>query len=359
MNVEESWKITRGGQNCTIGVIDTGFDFFHPALHSNIKPGWFASGVYHTDFFSMDAHGTLVSSIISARRKEGENGMWGMAPDCTILTASIGMPVHKLIQLQNEVFARNPQATMSDLQKEMQTRADELNSFGKSWLYYVSGSVAEAIRYLTDKGVRVINISIDLNLSTADQIEPSFRTRLIDAFNYAKQKDTLIVLASGNNDQRVMEYPGDRTFVLIAGASTLKDKRWTMSVEIQDMEIKQGSSYGPRLNVVAPTENIVTAVPHEEAFYNWKDTPMGEQKVPFENLYQITQYGATSSAAPQVASLAALVRSIRPDLKAGEVIRIIEGGADDIGAIGFDEETGYGRINFLRTLELARKHTVQ
>ena len=41
-----------------VGVIDSGFDFFHPALQANLKPGWFAPGVYHTDFLSMDGHGT-------------------------------------------------------------------------------------------------------------------------------------------------------------------------------------------------------------------------------------------------------------------------------------------------------------
>jgi hypothetical protein len=61
-----------------------------------------------------------------------------------------------------------------------------------------------------------------------------------------------------------------------------------------------------------------------------------------------------ASAAPQVAALAARVRALRPDLKAADVIRLIEQGADDIGAPGFDEKTGYGRINFLKTLELAR-----
>ena len=74
LKVEEAWKITRGGADCKVGVIDTGFDFFHPALQANLKPGWFAPGVYHTDFFSMDAHGTEVSSLIAARRKDGEAG---------------------------------------------------------------------------------------------------------------------------------------------------------------------------------------------------------------------------------------------------------------------------------------------
>lgn len=353
LKVEEAWKITRGGADCKIGVIDSGFDFFHPALQANLKPGWFAPGVYHTDFFSMDAHGTMMSSIIAARRKDGEDGMWGMAPDCTIVSASQGMPMHKLIQLQQQFFARNPKATMADFQKEMGAHTTDLQAFGDAWLDYISETIDESIRYLADQGVRVINLSGFLDLSLGKS-KPEFKTRMETAFDYAKQKDVLIVLAAGNNNQRVTEYPGGHTFVLIAGASTLADQRWTMTSKIKGMEIKQGSCFGPRLSVVAPIENIVVAAPHEEAYYNWKDTPMGEQKEKFEGLYSVLPWGATSSAAPQVAALAALVRTIRPDLKAGEVIRLIEQGAYAIGSPGFHEETGYGRINFLRTLELAR-----
>lgn len=354
MKVEDAWKITRGGPNCTVGVIDSGFDFFHPSLHDHLKPGWFAPGFYHTDFFSMDAHGTLVASIIAARRKEGEDGMSGMAPDCAILTASIGMPMHAMIRLQREFFAKNPKATMADLQKEMASRASELKAFGGTWMDYVFGTMSDAIRYMADHGVRVVNISSFLSTAFLKD-KPELKARLEASFAYAKQKDVLIVLGAGNHNQRVTEYPGDRSFVMIAGASTLADQRWTLTSTNKGMEVKQGSCYGPRLSVVAPIENIVTAAPHEEAYYNWKGTPMGEQKEKFERPYTVQRWGATSSAAPQVAALAALVRTIRPDLKAAEVIRLIEQGADDIGAPGFDEQTGYGRINFLRTLELARK----
>lgn len=352
LKVEEAWKITRGGADCKIGVIHTGFDFFHPALQANLKPGWFAPGVYHTDFFSMDGHGTEVSSLIAARRKDGEDGMWGMAPDCAIVTASMGMPMHKLIQLQREFFARNPKATMADLQKEMAAHTTELQAFGNAWLDWISETMDASIRYLADQGVRVVSFSG--GVATGAKSKPEFKTHMETAFNYAKQKDVLIVLAAGNNNQRATDYPGDSTFVLVAGASTLADQRWTMTAKVKEMEIKQGSDYGPRLSVVAPIENIVVAVPHEEAYYKWKDTPMGEQKAEFEGLYSVNPWGATSCAAPQVAALAALVRTIRPDLKAGEVIRLIEQGADAIGSPGFHEETGYGRINYLRTLELAR-----
>jgi len=159
MQVEEGWKITRGGAGCTVGVIDSGFDFFHPAFDGSLQPGWFAPGFYHTDFYSMDAHGTLVASLIAARRKEGHDGMWGLAPGCKVLGAAQGMPVQEMARWQNRFWAANPKATPDDMQTAMRDHLPELTAWGDRWLEYVFGTMADAIRYLADQGVRVINLS--------------------------------------------------------------------------------------------------------------------------------------------------------------------------------------------------------
>ncbi len=201
---------------------------------------------------------------------------------------------------------------MADFQKDLAEHRAEMVAFSKNWLDYVSETAAGGIRYLVDHGVRVISFSAFLGLAGMGKFDPQAVVGLQAAFNYAKQKDVVIVLGAGNNNQRVTDYPGDSSFVLIAGASTLADKRWTMTAKVRGMKITQGSDYGPRLSVVAPIQNIVVAAPHEEAYYNWKSTPMGSKKVPYRCAYQVRPWGATSCAAPQVAALAALVRTIRP-----------------------------------------------
>jgi subtilisin family serine protease len=105
---------------------------------------------------------------------------------------------------------------------------------------------------------------------------------------------------------------------------------------------------------MAPSQNLVVCMPHDERFYASKDGPFGETKIPFSDAYQVLPMGATSGATPIVTSLAALVRSLRPDLKAAEVVEVIKKGCDDIGEEGYDTYTGHGRINFRKTLELAR-----
>jgi hypothetical protein len=64
--------------------------------------------------------------------------------------------------------------------------------------------------------------------------------------------------------------------------------------------------------------------------------------------------GATSCAAPVVTSLVALVYSVRPGLRAESVVGIVKQGCDDIGDGGHDIHTGFGRVNFGKTVKLAR-----
>jgi hypothetical protein len=41
--------MTKGSPEVKIGVIETGFDFYHPGLRDNLNPGYFAPGGYHLD----------------------------------------------------------------------------------------------------------------------------------------------------------------------------------------------------------------------------------------------------------------------------------------------------------------------
>ena len=54
-----------------------------------------------------------------------------------------------------------------------------------------------------------------------------------------------------------------------------------------------------------------------------------------------------------MAGAAALALSLRPDLTADQLAEVLEAGADDQGAPGKDPEYGYGRLNLLRTVQIA------
>ncbi len=351
LDVEAAWKITRGDPAVVVGVIDYGFDYFHPDLKGQLTPGYYYPGGYHGESFVEIAHGTLVSSLIVAQG-DRPGTMTGLAPDCRVLTASQGMIENRMAKLQSEFFRKHPNATLKDFQSDAQINTD-MEKAARDWITYQVGGAADAIRYLVDHGVRVINFSGLLSRRTALIAEPSWR-KLEEAVEYAVEKNVVIVLAAGNNAERWDDYPGTAETVIVAGASKLDDTPWFQEDVLQGTKIRQGSNSGKRITVMAPVQDLVVCMPHEPRFYQNDDGPMGPSKVPFKETHGVQPIGATSAAAPIVAALAALVRSARPDLDVRTVVAIVQRGCDDIGAPGFDEQTGHGRANFGKTLRLAR-----
>lgn len=350
LNVYEAWRITQGRPDILVGVIDNGFDYFHPDLRGQVLPGFYYSDGYHTEFYHNIAHGTFVASLIVAKGSEPA-GMSGLAPKCRVLTASQGMTEHALLKLQTQFLRDNPQATLSDLQAEVSRHSDRLRKFGEDWVNFQIDGAAAAIRYLVDRGVRVINISGALRQSLCPSSEKW--QKLEEAFAYAAEKGVVIVLGAGNDAARSEDYPGRPENVIVAGAALLNDARWEEEVIIQGAKVRRGSNFGERLTVMAPVEKLIVCAPHEPRFYTCDDGPMGPVKLPFQGPHELRTNGATSAAAPIVSSLAALIYSIRPDLDAESVVQIIQQGCDRPGQSGHDLHMGYGRVNFGKTLKLA------
>jgi subtilisin family serine protease len=273
-----------------------------------------------------------------------------LAPRCRALTASQGQIENALMKLHNRFFEDNPKATLIDFQKEMIKHAGTLKKSGEEWVHYQIDGTADAIRYLVDQGVRVINISGGLKRSFCPSAEKW--KRLEDAFAYAAGKEVVIVLGAGNNAARWEDYPGSPDTVLVVGASLLNDTRWEEEVTVAGAKVKQGSNFGKRLSVMAPVENLVVCAPHEQRFYSCDDGVAGPSKHPFKGMHEILPNGATSSATPIVTSLAALIISARSTLDAKTVVGLVQQGCDDIGEKGFDIHTGHGRVNFGKSLKL-------
>jgi hypothetical protein len=173
--------------------------------------------------------------------------------------------------------------------------------------------VAAGIRWAVDHGARVISFSLGV-LDT-----PAMR----DAVNYAYTHNVLIVAAAGNSGDDKSPYPAPAMYphVLAVGGTNNKDQRTDYS------------SYGVPNLVLAPSESVPTT------------DPGGKYGTG----------GYTSIAAPQVAGVAALILSIRPDLSVDALIKVIEQGADPVdGQTGPTLKEGYGRVNAYKSLLLAQ-----
>lgn len=156
--------------------------------------------------------------------------------------------------------------------------------------------IALAIRYAVDNGAKVINTSFGKAFSP-------HKEWVYDAIKYAASKDVLIVNAAGNDSQDIDvkdTYPNDevnkKEFAnnfLTVGA---------LNYEYNKDLVASFSNYGKRnVDVFAPGVKIYSTVP--------------------ESKYEFLQ--GTSMASPEVAGVAALLRSYFPTLTAAQVKKIL------------------------------------
>lgn len=175
-----------------------------------------------------------------------------------------------------------------------------------------AASLAEAIRYAWERGARVINLSLGL-LADSDVVH----TAIIDVTSGANP--ALVVAAAGNNTQAEPFYPGSYEEVMSVSAFSANER------------LAACSNYNDNVSVSAPGDGVVSLAPMPERL----------------------RKGAcgTSSAAPHVSGLAALLFAQDPARTAEQVRGIIERTADDDAAKpGWDRYFGWGRINVDRAL---------
>ena len=171
--------------------------------------------------------------------------------------------------------------------------------------------VAEAIDYAANNGVRIINLS--LGGTTDDQF-------MRDATNYAYGKGVLLVAAAGNAGSITPPvYPAAYPHVLAVAATDSTD------------QVAYFSLPGDYLDLAAPGVSIYS-------------TAMGGS---YES------GSGTSFAAPHVAGVAALVWAARPSLTVDEVHSLLRATARDIGAPGWDAQTGWGLVDAAAAVRLA------
>lgn len=187
-------------------------------------------------------------------------------------------------------------------------------------------NIIDAIRWLADNGAHVINLSIG---GDADS------SALKDAMKYAYSQGVVLVASAGNDSTSVL-YPAAYDLYCLAVAST----------DYNDAHANW-SNTGPQVDVAAPGERILGCVPTWYYAQEW-------------GIFDVDPYAygyGTSSSAPQVAGLAALIKSLKPDLGVMDIMNIIRYSSDDVNQDllpGVDDNIGYGRINIEKALRPIR-----
>jgi subtilisin family serine protease len=288
-----AWRIARGDPAVVIAVIDEGVELGHPDL--DVHPQSWNASTDAPDGSPTDNHGTPCAGIAAART-DNATGVAGVAGGCRVMAIAT--------------------ATWADV------------------------DIAEGLRFAADNGARVVSMSFGLYGGWDFDL-------IRDALQYATDRGLLLVAASGNEDMPVSRFPGSDSRTLCVGGSNRDDERR----RIGDASPEQhwGASYGPDLDVVAPSLQIPSTDRLGAAGYGPGD--------------YVPDFNGTSAATPHVAGLGALLFSLRPDLDSAEARRIVESTCDKISPnlyayanVGtkpsgtWHEEVGYGRVNAERAL---------
>ncbi|HQK38663.1 MAG TPA: S8 family peptidase [Flavobacterium alvei] len=157
--------------------------------------------------------------------------------------------------------------------------------------------IALGIRYAVDNGAKVINGSFGKSFSPHKQW-------VYDAIKYAESKDVLIVHASGNDAKDIdvaNNYPNDSDDKINEFADNMITIG-ALNYEYGNKIVARFSNFGKiNVDVFAPGVKIYASTPNNE--------------------YKLLQ--GTSMASPNVAGVAALIRSYYPKLTAKQVKHIL------------------------------------
>lgn len=269
--ISEAWSITRGA-GVTIAIIDTGVDGNHEDLRGAVVGGTDVSGIGSPDgqtpVGSSPAHGTMVASLAAGRGHDGGDGVIGSAPGASVLSVSM--------------------------------------SFGNT-IIPADEQIAEAVIWAVDNGADVISLSLTRNTR-------EWPVSWDRAFGYAEDNDVVVVAAAGNRSAgtEVVGAPATMPGVLTVGG-----------VDRAGVASARASSQGITIGVMAPSENLVGALPGE-GYALW---------------------AGTSGATPIVSGIAALVRAAHPELDAANVVNRILATARPVTPTIPDPLYGFGLID--------------
>lgn len=180
-------------------------------------------------------------------------------------------------------------------------------------------AIANGINWAADNGAKILSLSLG----------GSANSTMEAAVNYAYGKGCAIFCATGNGNASSLSYPAAYGNSIGVGAlSPCNERKSTTSC---DGEYWWGSNYGAGIDFMAPGVRIHTADIRGSGGFGSGD--------------YISDFNGTSSACPHAAGIGALVWSQNPSLTNAQMLSVLQTYCDDMGAAGYDTQTGYGRLN--------------
>ncbi len=313
---KSAWDIETGEKNpVVVAMIDSGLDYIHPEIAK--KNVWINSKETPGNGIDDDKNG-YVDDVIGWNFIENNNNPWDNDGHGTFTAGIIAATINN-----GEGVAGVNRGV-----KIMPLRA--LNFLGRGNISHI----IQAVVYAANNGARIINLSVE-------QLETEKSRALQWAVDYAYKKGVLVVVAGGNQGRDTATIsPSGLEHVFTVAASDTQDKRMGFS------------NWGKYVKISAPGEEILSLRARRTdllVMAGMKDYQAGRAFLGSDAKYYHAT--GTSFSAPFVTGVASLILAKNPKLTAAQVERMLLMSADDIEAPGWDQLTGYGRLNARKALE--------
>jgi serine protease len=324
ISLPAAWDITTGNSSVIVAVIDTGVALGHPDLAGQTIAGY--------DFIS-DAGAAMDGNGIDSNPDDpGDSAGFGIESSFhgTHVSGTIAARTNNTIGVAG--IAWNARI--------MPLRV--LGRAGEGADYDIAQAVRYAARLSNDSGTLPAARADIINMSLGG---PGSSSVLTNAVVAARQAGVIVVTAAGNQAGNADDsFPGGINGVV------------NVSAVDQSRQLAWYSNYGSSVKVCAPGGNMNMDYDGD----GLSDGILSTLKKD-DGTYTYGFYEGTSMAAPHVAGVVALMKSVDPDLTPTDFDQLLAGThpgtsrriADDLGISGRDTYFGYGLINALNAVRAA------
>ena len=329
INLPAAWNESTGSANVKIAVLDTGIVANHPDLQTRL---------------SADSY-DFISSVSNAGDGDGVDSDASDPGDGEDNTACSSASSRSSSFHGTHVAGTIGASTNNNIGTAGITWAGEIMNLrvlgcggGSSFdiaqaLLYAAG-VENALGILPTKAADVANLSLGGG-------SPS--NVMNNAVQAARAAGLIIIAAAGNSGDSSLSYPASYDGVISVAATDLGDQRAFYSQFNASVDIAApGGDTSTDLDADGFPDGVLSTLA------NRSDSPQIDFNYGF--------YNGTSMAAPHVAGVVALMKSVNPALTPDLVDQLISSRAMtvDLGIAGRDDNFGHGRIDALLAVQAAQ-----
>lgn len=289
-----AWDITKGSADIVIGVIDTGADLQHEDLNGKLFQNFGEAPI--ANGIDEDGNGYIDDIRGYDFADDDNNAQADGNQHGTHVSGIAGANTNNGLGIASVGY---------------QTKIAALKGFTTAGS--ISTGVWEAVIYAADNGYDIANLSWGSSGYSSQVFQ--------DIIDYCVlEKDMVVIAAAGNTNADLDFYPAGYENVLSVAGTTLTDTKWS------------GSTYSDFVDITAPALSIYST----------------------QNNNTYNSDNGTSHSAPQVAGVAALVKSVFPEYNAIQIMEHVRVTSDNIYGISGNETYAYklgkGRLNAYRAV---------